>query len=96
MGIILQDGHNLYNYHTKYYNIGWLVLAVLLSYWPNELTILPIYLLMPIFCPLEDLGLELGPTVIYSIMELEHTFPQMFIGTLGVVHLELEVDVLVN
>ncbi len=96
MDILLQDGHNLYNCHIKYYGVGWLVLAILLSYWPIELTILPIYLLLPIFCPFEDLGLELGPTIIDPIMELEHTFPHMLIITLGVVHLELVVETLEN
>jgi hypothetical protein len=51
---------------------------------------------MPIFCLFENFGLELGPTIIYPIMELEHTFPQMLISTLGVVHLELVVEPLVN
>jgi hypothetical protein len=51
---------------------------------------------MPIFCLFEDFGLELGPIVIYPITELEHTFPQMLISKLGVVHLELVVEALVN
>jgi hypothetical protein len=51
---------------------------------------------MPIFCPLEDLKQELEPTIIYPIMELKHTFPQMLISTLGVVHLKLVVEALVN
>ncbi len=89
MGILLQDGHDLYNYHTKYWIVGWLVLVVFFFCWPIELINFLIYLLMPIFCPFEDLGLALRPNVIYPIVELEHTFPQMLIGTLGVVHLGL-------
>jgi len=37
----------------------------------------------------------LGPKVIYPIMELEHTFPNMLIGKLGVVHLGLMVEALI-
>jgi hypothetical protein len=51
---------------------------------------------MPIFCPFEDLGLALGPKLIYPIMELEHTFPHMLIGKLEVVHLGLMVEALVD
>jgi hypothetical protein len=67
-----------------------------LFYWPIELIILPIYLLMPIVCPLKALKLALGPKVTYPIVELEHTFPQMLISTLGVMHLGLVVLPLVN
>jgi hypothetical protein len=51
---------------------------------------------MLIFCPLEDLGLALGPKVIYPILELEHTFLHMLIRKLGVVHLGLMVEALVD
>ncbi len=51
---------------------------------------------MPIVCPLKALKLALGPKVTYPIVELEHTFPQMLISTLGVMHLGLVVLPLVN